>query len=255
MKYSQGLSSACWKLSLLLAKWAATPRFPPLAGPTLPLWMLILSGSITGRGCCDTLVNSLQELRLVECLRRGGYGWTVPLPLLLLLLLSLAGPGGCGCCVLALALLLPDEPRLLQDACLFSIERGKIGVCIVWIVTLFMALENTVHQLDTSVSISPVSAVNMCQQFTTKRMWLTCMTLCLWLPRMGTTNCIFDLWNFWFMNLQEFTTILSFEIWCYMILLIFNPNHHTLCLPQYAYIPGEGEFDLLEAESGSPLPE
>ena len=130
MKYSQGLSSACWKLSLLLARWAATPRFPPLAGPTLPLWMLILSGSILGRGCCDTLVNSLQELRLVECLRRGGYGWTVPLPLLLLLLLSLAGPGGCCCCVLALALLLPDEPRLLQDPCLFSIERGKINLLV-----------------------------------------------------------------------------------------------------------------------------
>ena len=143
MKYSQGLSSACWKLSLLLAKWAATPRFPPLAGPTLPLWTLILSGSITGRGCCDTLVNSLQELRLVECLRRGGYGWTVPLPLLLLLLLSLAGPGACCCCVLALALLLPDEPRLLQDACLFSTERRKIGAGILWIVALFMALENT----------------------------------------------------------------------------------------------------------------
>ena len=196
MKYSQGLSSACWKLSLLLAKWAATPRFPPLAVPTLPLWMLILSGSITGRGCCDTLVNSLQELRLVECLRRGGYGWTVPLPLLLLLLLSLAGPGACCCCVLALALLLPDEPRLLQDACLFSIERGKIGAHIVWIATLFIALENT-SMLDISVSISFISAVK--QLFTTKWMWLTeiaCAYGChkwTWL----TASLIYEIFDLW----------------------------------------------------------
>ena len=245
MKYSQGLSSACWKLSLLLAKWAATPRFPPLAGPPLPLWTLILSGSITGRGCCDTLVNSLQELRLVECLRRGGYGWTVPLPLLLLLLLSLAGPGACCCCVLALALLLPDEPRLLQDACLFSTESGKIGTGIVWIVALFMALENT-SMLDISVSLFQLSN-NYLQP--NEGMWLT------------EIACAYDCHKWAWL-----TASLIYDLWIYKrtihnpwnLVLYISPNLQPQ--PSYStstseYIPGEGEFDLLEVESGSPLPE
>lgn len=72
MKYSlQGLSNACWKLSRLLARCAATPN-----PPDLPLWMLILSGGRGGKagGCCcwEMLVNPLDELTLEECLRREG---------------------------------------------------------------------------------------------------------------------------------------------------------------------------------------
>ena len=71
MKYSQGLSSACWKLWRLADMSSGTPS-PPEFGIVAPLRLRTLLRSPCGiRRCCwDTLVKSLADERLVECFMR-----------------------------------------------------------------------------------------------------------------------------------------------------------------------------------------
>lgn len=207
-KYWQGLSRACWKLSRLWTKWAATPRCPPfsllmegeeeLADFFLVpwgVWELTLSGSLSlpeweddwfgtincplplllGT-CWETLVNSLEELILLECRMRdcGLNGCTNPPLLLPLLELNC-----CWCCEgceceeewcegleLLPAPLLAEEPVPVPVD--MQVVMNKIVVVIPWTA----GFRNHMWHLDTS-SISFQNSPNiLLQLFKTPEMWI-----------------------------------------------------------------------------------
>lgn len=121
MKYSQGLSKASWKLSRLLPKFSATPRFPLWAPTIFSLRKLTVSEGIATcppRSCCwETLVKPLDVL--TECfIRVMGYGCTAaPFTGLLALLFWAFGCEGAEFCEgagwpwwVTPVQLLPEEP-------------------------------------------------------------------------------------------------------------------------------------------------